>query len=94
MKKAISPFRQATESQSIKSITITSSVKYNKLVNFFMQYSFSSLNLNSIRCVSTKRRRSNKQNGPKAERVQEQKNRKILTFFSLYELIDKFFQNS
>ena len=35
------------------------------------------------------RRRSNKQNGPSAEWVQEQKNRKILTYIGLYGLIDK-----
>ena len=34
-------------------------------------------------------RRSNKQNGPSAEWVQEQKNRKILTNFGLYVLIDE-----
>ena len=35
------------------------------------------------------RRRSNKQNGPSAEWVKEQKNRKILTYIGLYGLIDK-----
>ena len=34
-------------------------------------------------------KRSNKQNGPSAEWVQEQKNRKILTYISLYGLSDK-----
>ena len=34
-------------------------------------------------------RRSNKQNGPKEEWVQEQKNKKLLTYMGLYGLIDK-----
>ena len=35
------------------------------------------------------RRRSNKQNGPSAEWVQEQKNRKTETYIGLYGLFDK-----
>ena len=33
--------------------------------------------------------RSNQQNGPRAEWVQEQKNRKIVIYIGLYGLIDK-----
>ena len=44
---------------------------------------------NTRQALSVPRRRSNKQNGPNAEWVQEQKNRKILTYIGLYGLIEK-----